>query len=168
MERHEFVALLEPLRVALGADFDQPTWTVYYRALSDVSPQLLDAAVTAALREDRVFMPRPGELRAIAEGRRLELMAAHPYERCSECGYTGHVKLGSVPSGVGFRVPRYGRCRCWAAYQARLTDLGIGEKSLTQSPQARAQIEAESHAGVEFPPDVTARVAEIARSRAMK
>lgn len=168
MERTEFVAILEPLCVALGADFDQPTWTAYFRALSDVPAKLLEAAVTVAMREDRKFMPRPGELRTICEARRQELMALHPWERCLECGRTGQVKVGVIQLATGHRVPKYGRCSCYAAYQRRLEDLGISEKPLAYLPSAAPAEPDYVDAAVVLPADIVERASEIARAKVMK
>jgi len=128
MTRQEFVAILSPLVLAMRVEFDGPMWTVYFRALEDVPARLLHDAVDVCLREDRAFLPKPGELRALAETRRRALLEAHPYERCAACHHVGTVRIpGTMP-------PQYRRCECWHAYQQRLADLGIGIEPLALPP----------------------------------
>lgn len=129
MTLKECSAILSPLALALRAEMDAPTYRAYHRALDDVPVPLLEAAVVAAMRLNSPFMPKPGELRALAETRRRELMAAHPYERCAECNFTGTVRLKPANRDLGL-PPLYGKCRCWNRYQARLEQLGIGTEPL--------------------------------------
>lgn len=130
MNRSEFRAMIEPLVVALGASFDLPTWTVYYRALEDVSAPLLAAAVERAAKSAR-FMPKPGELRQYAEDARTALMAAHPYEGCCECeGQIGWRPRLDQPRAVE-------RCPCWGRHQERLAQLGVGWAPLALPAETR-------------------------------
>lgn len=124
MTLKECTAILTPLVLALRAEMDAPTFRAYHRALDDVPKPLLESAVAAAMRLDSAFMPKPGELRALAETRRRELMAAHPYERCAACNFTGTVRLAPANWERG-TPPLYGKCKCWDRYQVRLGELGI-------------------------------------------
>lgn len=126
MDRAEFKALLDPLVIALRADFDLPTWTVYFRALEDVPAGLLAAAVERAAKT-ATFMPKPGELRTIAEAVRVEMRAQLQFspcpmnEGCSQQGWTEREIDG---------VKRQVRCRCWHDHQQKVAALGVGEKPL--------------------------------------
>jgi hypothetical protein len=131
-QRAQFEAILKPLVIALGAAFDLPTWTLYARALEDVPPALLEAAVARAARstdaQGRQWMPKPGELRQWAEEARLALVAAHPFAPCSGCSTNGWTQAGG---GVYVK-----RCPCWTAHQERLAALGVGPERLAL-PAAR-------------------------------
>jgi hypothetical protein len=129
MTLKECTAILTPLALALRAEMDAPTYRAYHRALDDVPLPLLEAAVNQAMRVNSAFMPKPGELRAMAEVRRRELMAAHPYERCADCNHTGTVRLLSADWERGL-PPKYGKCKCWHTYQKRLEALGISHEPL--------------------------------------
>lgn len=118
MDRAEFKALLEPLVFALRADFDLPTWTVYFRALEDVPAGLLAAAVERAAKSC-TFMPKPGELRTFAEEARLALRAATKFECfCGNC-----TALGFIEREID-GVKRMARGPCWQAHQDRLGSVG--------------------------------------------
>ena len=130
MTLKECTAILTPLALALRADMDAPTYRAYHRALDDVPLALLEAAVGQAMRVNSPFMPKPGELRAMAETRRKELMAAHPYERCAACNHTGTVRLMPANYDRGL-PPKYGRCQCWHTHQKRIELLGIGTEPLS-------------------------------------
>jgi hypothetical protein len=119
MERTDFKAILDPLVLALRADFDLPMWTVYYQALADVPPNLLQAAVTYALRSDRAFVPKPGELRALAEKARLELSLALKFQGCEQCHGSGWDTI--LIDGIS----RVQRCACWKAHQQKLATAGV-------------------------------------------
>lgn len=130
MTLKECTALLTPLALALRVDMDGPTYRAYHRSLEQVPAHLLQSAVDAAMRS-ATFMPKPGELIALAEERRKEIMAAHPYERCNACQGFGKVKIadGSIP-------PKYRNCDCYTTYQKRLDALGISDQPLAL-PAAR-------------------------------
>lgn len=126
MDRAEFKALLEPLVVALGADFDVPTWTVYYRALEDVPAPLLQAAVDRAARSCR-WMPKPGELRTFAEEARQTMRAQLKFEPCPM--NEGCSAQGWVTREID-GVPRMVRCACWTRHQEQVQALGAGSEVL--------------------------------------
>lgn len=129
MTLKECTAVLMPLALALRADMDAPTFRAYHRSLEEIPLALLEAAVVKAMQRPSPFMPKPGELRALAEERRKELIAAHPYERCAECNHTGIVRLERADPWAG-KPPKYGKCKCWERYQTRLGLLGIGTEPL--------------------------------------
>ena len=124
MTRTECVGLLEPLRLAMGVEVDQPTWTVYFRALHDLPVQLLLAAVDRALKSSTRFMPKPGELRQFAEDARTALMASVQYVPCAQCDETGWE--GIEIDGV----TRARRCGCWHRHQEKIQALGVGHEPL--------------------------------------
>ena len=126
MERQEFVAIVTPLCLAMRSQFDQPTWTVYYRALEDVPAGLLVAAVERAIKSGNAFMPKPGELRLYAEQARQAAIAALPYSpaECEQCDGTGWETL------TEHGVERLARCGCWKRHQERLQQLGVGHAPL--------------------------------------
>jgi hypothetical protein len=123
--RAEFRALLGPLVLVSRADFDEPTWTAYYRTLEDVPAALLGAAVDRALKSPSAWMPKPGELRAAAEDARLALRAAHPHEGCIECEDSRGWRTVTYPDGA-----KVERCPCWRRHQERLAALGISGQPL--------------------------------------
>lgn len=125
MERSEFVAVLEPLRVALRAEMDRAGWEVYFRALADIPRPLLEEAVSRLLREDRQFFPKVTELRAAAERVRLSLRTAMTFEPCDRCELSPGWAAILVDG-----VPRVTRCDCWKAHQQRIAALGAGSEPL--------------------------------------
>src|SRR3990167_3481898 len=54
-QRQQFEDILKPLVLALRAEFDVPTWTIYARALEDV-PQVLLAAAVRRAAQSATFM----------------------------------------------------------------------------------------------------------------
>lgn len=135
MTREEFRALLTPLVLAYRAEFDSPTWKAYYRALEDVPDALLVAAVEKSFRAVTPFMPKPGELRALAEIRRREMIEAHPYDRCPECNFIGKVAIREPGKPATYRA-----CRCWDAYQAKIAKLGISLEPLALPEPPREMV----------------------------
>jgi hypothetical protein len=135
MTLKECTAILTPLALALRADMDAPTYRAYHRVLEKVPSAVLQTAVDRAMALSSPFFPKAGELLAGCEERRKEIMAAHPYERCSACHGFGKVKIadGSIP-------PRYRNCECYERYQRRLEDLGISDQPLAL-PAARDDFE---------------------------
>ena len=134
MERPEFVAILSPLVVMMRAQFDQPMWTAYYRALEDVPAQLLLAAVERAQRTPREpyqpAFPTPPMLRQWAEQARKALIASLPYDpsACAQCDGTGW------ETRTEGGVPRVTRCGCWRRFQSRIQELGCGHVLMALSP----------------------------------
>lgn len=126
MTRERFRSILGPLVLALRAEFDQPNWTAYYRALQDVPDALLAAAVDRALRSPSPFMPKPGELRAAAEQERQALRAAQKYAGCLEC--EDQIGWRTVTHPDGAKVER---CPCWKRHQQKLEELGVGGAPLS-------------------------------------
>ena len=126
MTLQECTALLAPLALALRADMDDPTFRAYHRALSDVPVNLLQAAVDHAMRSNSAFLPRPGELRALAERARLELSFRLKFEGCAQCHGTGWEQV--LINGV----PRAQRCQCWKAHQSRLEREGVTLQPVAQ------------------------------------
>lgn len=134
---------------------------VYEQALQKVPTNLLDRMVRKAI-ETRTFFPRVAELLADAEVCRRELLAAHPYERCASCHHMGTVRIGTT----GGR-PQYGRCKCWTAYQERLSGLGVTEKPIAQLTAGEpTPEEAGAALSVEdVSPDISDKVRAVAASR---
>lgn len=121
-DRAAFVAILEPLALALRATIDQPTWTVYYRALRDVSLPLLQASVEIALHEpERKWFPTVPEFRAFARSCRLAILEVHPYRPGDCCQGTGWSE--SELNGVKYAT----RCPCWRTWLEEVRRLEFGE-----------------------------------------
>ena len=114
------IAVLTPLSLAFRTPMDAAQWRVYFQALEDVPLRLLQEAVGAFVKQDRAFMPKPGELRTAAEQARLKLLAAVPYTGCDECSGTGWRSL------TVNRVPIAERCPCKQAHLAQLAEMGLG------------------------------------------
>ena len=130
MTRDQFKALLDPLVLALRADFDLPTWHVYFRALEDVPVPLLASAVERAAKT-ATFMPKPGELRTMAEQGRQALLAAHPYDGCCDCEDSRGWRTVTHPDGA-----KVERCACWSRHLQKIAALGVGSEPLAL-PEAR-------------------------------
>jgi len=120
MTREQFRDILGPLVLALRADFDLPTWMVYFRALADVPAQLLASAVERAAKSC-TFMPKPGELRTFAEDARTALFKAHQYVGCADCEDSRGWRTVTYPDGA-----RQERCPCRLRYQQKMEQLGAG------------------------------------------
>jgi hypothetical protein len=118
MDRETFAQILGPLAVQFGG-LDAAQWATYFRALSDVPPRWLDAAVTAALRQDRAFMPKAGELRALADG---ALSAAQAQLTPGDCGTCDNTRWVEAPDNRG--VKRAAHCGCWHAWRDDVARLG--------------------------------------------
>jgi hypothetical protein len=127
-DREAFKAVLDPLVFALGAGFDLPTWTIYYRALGDVPRHLLAAAVERAAKS-ATFMPKPAELRQYAEEARKALIASKQFVCvCGDCSQQGFVEV--EVNGV----KRMERGACWRRHQAEIAALGVGTEPLSLPP----------------------------------
>lgn len=143
-------------------DFTPVRTRAYDDSLKDVPLPLLNAAVRRAI-QTRSWFPKVAELRADAEACRRELLEAHTYERCADCNFTGNIRLPSTGP-----KPLYGRCKCWAQYQERMSQLGITEK-----PVARLTAGAEVEPGVgepaldDLPPAITDEVRALAGRKAV-
>lgn len=124
MDRDTFVQILGPLALEHGG-LDAAQWAAYHRSLGDVPAQWLDAAVTAALRQDRRFMLKSGELRALAMAALGEAQKQIAPADCEACGNTRWLE---TPDSAG--VPRAQRCECWDTYRAAIAALGA-----VQAPQ---------------------------------
>lgn len=141
-------------------DFTPVRTRAYDQALADIPVPLLNAAVRRAI-QTRTWFPKVAELRLDAELCRRELLEAHPYERCADCNHTGNVRLPST----GPR-PRYGRCKCWTAYQERMSTLGVSEKPVAQLTAGEAAEEPIAEPALDdLPPAITDRIQSIATSR---
>jgi hypothetical protein len=127
MTWEEFREHTMPVAVQLGTEYDLPTWRAFHRTVKDV-PLVLYLGALETVAKTRTKFPAASQVLQMAEARRLELMSAHPYERCSDCHGFGQIRVGTdLP-------PRYVRCRCWDRYQAKLTSLGIGTEPLALPP----------------------------------
>ncbi len=161
MTLDELRAILIPFALELRQDFDVPTQRAYLRRLKDVPVPLLQGAVEAAGREAEMrFFPSAPEWLGRCERERQRLMALQPYEACSECHHVGTVRIS--PPGA-FQI-RYGRCRCWSRYLARMAPLGVTERPLMTLPAARVELEdePESVTADGLPPAVSDQVRALA------
>jgi hypothetical protein len=121
---------------------------VYYQALADLSRPLLEAAIVAASRGDREFIPRPGELRAFAEQARRAQLAARPWRPCPDCAPLA----GFIETIDTHGVARLMSCPCRDAYWRRLADDGIPSRSVLEGPSDERE-DAAMWASVPAPPE---------------
>lgn len=134
----------------------------YLDALKDIPVPLLNAAVRRSI-QTRQWFPKVAELRADAEVCRRELLDAHPYERCAACNHTGTVRLPSL----GQR-PRYGRCKCWTAYQERMATLGISEKPVARLTAAEVPEEPTQEPALDdLPPALSNRIRSLSHGKGL-
>ena len=85
--------------------------------------KLFRERIEKLMGEDRTFVPRAGELKALCERERQAVIAAHPFSACQQCcGGWRDVKV----NGASFAE----RCSCWSAHWARLEGLGVTAKPL--------------------------------------
>jgi hypothetical protein len=162
MTRDVFAAMLEPLVLAMRAEFDGPTWAAYYRVLGDVPASVLSATVDAAMREPLEFFPKAGELRAKAERQRRMLLALRPHEACCECedskGWRRRLVDGRLFSE---------RCPCVKRHQAHLEELGL-LTAIAQLPNEEgAGDEAVYPTAEQLPATLQSRLKQIAGDKAM-
>jgi hypothetical protein len=123
MTWEEFKEHTLPLAVQLGAEWDAPTWKLYYRAVKNIPMALYVAAVTQAA-ETRSRMPSAAQLRDLAEAGRQALLTANAFVACEQCNGTGWDTV--MVDGVS----RVSRCQCWRAHQQKLADMGVSSKPL--------------------------------------
>lgn len=136
MTWEEFKHLTMPLAVQLGAEWDQPTWRLFYRAVEKVPIALYQSAIGRAA-EGRSKMPSAAQLRELAEGERQALIAANPYDGCLECEH----QRGWRPTLADPR--RVERCPCFERHQQRLHALGVGSQPLALPEPDRNWTEAQ-------------------------
>lgn len=171
MDRGEFIALLAPLVKMFDRTFDVADWTVYYQALADVPSGLLQAAVVQAARESRAFMPRAGELRALAEAARRARIAARPWSACEACSDL----KGFIETIDDAGVTRLARCPCIARHDAQLAAEGLPTRALTESAEHAPESEAALWESIptkqidprQLPPAVASEIKAIARQHRM-
>lgn len=148
-------------------DFTPVRTRAYEDSLKDIPVPLLNAAVRRAI-QTRTWFPKVAELRADAELCRRELLEAHPYEACAACNHVGTVRTGYIRSGL-HQKPTYGRCKCWTAYQERMTQIGVSEKPVAQLAAGREPEEPiEPPALDDLPPAISDRIASIAHGKVLR
>jgi hypothetical protein len=129
-----FKVFIRPLAVHFGAVKDEPTWRLYFAGLTQ-DPAPSDKVLALAARRcigTRGKFPTVPEFRADAEAERQALLKAHPYVKCEACRGAN----GFVPVRGDDGVVRVKRCPCFAAYQASIATLEIGERVLALPPAA--------------------------------
>ena len=99
---------------------------VYDDGMKEIPTPLLNAAVRRAIAS-RTWFPKVAEIRADAEACRRELVAAHPYQPCEACNFTGWLE---VPEG---NIVRSRRCQCWMDHLTHLKNVGA-LKSFEEQP----------------------------------
>jgi hypothetical protein len=157
------MAALSPLVIGMRAEFDQPTWSVYYAALRDVPAVLLESAVQAMLREPREFFPKVGELRAASEKQRRMLLATMPHEACCEC-----------ESSKGWRsvlvdgVSRVQRCPCVKRHQEKLKGMGLLESVSALPGEAERESEQVFPTVEQLPANIRKQLGTIAGQKAIR
>lgn len=163
MTLQDCTAILAPLALAMRADLDEPTFRAYYRALEDVPVQLLEAAVTATMREPRDFFPKAGELRGLCELTRRRLLARHPWTPCIECENSPRWREVQFPDGV-----RVEKCPCVARHQASLKDSGLLEPVSALPGEAGAGDEAVYPTLAQLPAPLQPQLRDVTRQKAMR
>lgn len=126
----EFKTLTMPLAVQLGAQWDAPTWRMYFKAVEKIPTPLYVAALQKAA-ETRSTFPAAARMREMAEGERQALLAAHPYDGCIDCEHSKGWRTVTHPDGV-----KVERCQCRQRHLDRLAQLGVGDAPLAL-PAAR-------------------------------
>jgi len=127
-DRSEFRSTMRLLLAADKRTFDVAEWTVFFDSLRDIPAPLLKRAVLALARTPRKYPFRPGDVRAAAEDCRKQLLAADPWQPCSDCrDLNGFVEITDTQG-----VQRLQVCGCKKAYAARLTKDGIPLRPVLQ------------------------------------
>ncbi len=99
-----FATIIAPLAVTLRTDLDEPTILMYFRALSDVPMNLLEAAAVE-LAATAKFFPKPAEwreavdeildrrerLKEIDKGHQALLPGEVGEYECPDCGNSGFI-----------------------------------------------------------------------------
>src|SRR5688500_3320221 len=109
---------LTNLFTAFNQRMDRPSALMYWRAPHHVPAALLAAAVSRAVRE-RVFLPRPAEVRRDAEACRVELRDRYAWQSCGECSQQG-LRLSKSEDGTYSAE----RCPCVERHAAILRQMG--------------------------------------------
>lgn len=161
-ERDRAMALAAAIEAFGVRDFTPVRVNAYLDALKDIPVPLLNAAVRRSI-QTRSWFPKVAELRADAESCRRELLEAHPYERCAACNHMGTVRIGIDAAGR----PKYARCKCWAAYQARMSELGVSEKPVARLTAGEPEAPMEPPALDDLAPQITDQIAALARSKGL-
>ena len=121
MTLQEMTIIVAPVAFAYRVDADDVTFRAYHRVLKDVPPGLLEAGILLLVDAGQRFFPTAVELQQGAELARRHLVAAHPYDGCSECedqrGYR------SILGAHGQKTVE--PCPCKARHAARLEQLGL-------------------------------------------
>lgn len=164
MQRNEFVEILEPLVLAMRAEFDQPTWTAYFRALEDVPAGVLAVSVQTLLREPLAFFPKACELRATAERQRRVLIAAYPYDGCADCEYQRGFRTVLTDAGQKTVEP----CPCKARHRAMLARLGVVEPLAALPGESGAGDERTYPTLEQLPQAVRTQLLEVAQQKALR
>jgi hypothetical protein len=129
-----FKVWVRPMAVHFGAVKDEPQWRLYFAGLMQ-EPKPSDKVLALAARRclgTRGKFPTVPEFRADAEAERQALLKAHPWVKCETCRGAN----GFVPVRGEDDVVRVKRCPCFAAYQATIASLELGERVLSLPPAA--------------------------------
>ncbi len=165
VERHEFVAALNPLALAMRAELDKPSWSAYYAALKDIPAPLFAAAVQTLTAQALTYFPKAGELRAACERQRRAVLAAHPYDGCVECedqrGYR------TVINGSGQKTVE--PCPCKRRWQQRIAELGAvepiallpGEAGVGENEQIYPTVD-------QLPADLRKQIGDVAARKVLR
>jgi hypothetical protein len=154
--------ILAPLALALRAEMDVPTFTVYHRVLQKVPDQLLEMAVDALLQTPLDFMPTAPKLLVACEHQRRLWLAAHPHDGCDDC--RGQRGFRNVVSSSGQRVVE--RCPCMAAHQQQLGGLAaplalLPGEEVAMLPPSAPSVE-------QLPAEIQQRVREVVARKVMR
>lgn len=159
----EFKAQTMPVAVQFGAEWDQPTWKMFYRAVSDVPLGLYIQALTDATRT-RTKMPSAAQLRELAEQHRRALLAANPYDGCPDCedqrGYR------TILNAAGQKTVE--RCPCKARHAEKLTGLGLDAPVAQIAAETSGESEQVYPTLNQLPAPIRAQVAGIAGQKVLR
>jgi hypothetical protein len=163
MTRPELVAILEPLRLAMRAEIDAPTWAAYFRVLQSVPAVLLEQAVESYIRQPLEFFPKAPEILAACERHRRAQLALMPYDACAECEDHKGWRTAMVDG-----AERMERCPCRARYQALLASRGLLD-GLSQLPgEAEPQGESYHPTAEQLPAELRRQLLEVVKQKVLR
>jgi hypothetical protein len=165
MTRKEFIAILEPFRLAMRADLDAPTLSAYFRVLENIPAVLFEAAIEDYLSKPLEFFPKAPEMRAACElQRRRQLALMPPYEGCVEC--EDHKGWRPVRGADGYE--RLERCACRGRYQERLESRGLLAAVAQLPGEAEPQGEQYYPTVEQLPADMRKSLLETVRQKVLR
>jgi hypothetical protein len=165
MTRAEFLAIVQPLSLAMRAELDGPSLTAYYRVLETIPAVLLEAAVNDLLSQPLEFFPKAPEIRAACElARRRQLALVEPYDGCVEC----EDQKGWRPVKDAHGYERLERCACRGRYQERLEARGLLGAVAQLPGEAEPQGESYHPTAEQLPAELRTKLLETVRQKVLR